>query len=183
MSGAIIGEIRPFAFNFAPSGWAKCDGSILSIASNTSLFAILGTTYGGNGQSTFGLPDLRGRTSLHTGQGPGLAPYVLGEQDGDETVTLLTTEIPSHNHTIDTRNDPNSEAGYKDKPVTGTFVSRFLYHANSSAFAWTKDTTTPVTLHANTLAPAGSGLPHENRQPYLTVNWCVCMRGAFPARN
>jgi microcystin-dependent protein len=183
MTSPYIGELRPFPYNFAPRGWAFCDGQILAISQNTALFSILGTTYGGNGQTTFALPDLRSRSPIHTGQGPGLSPYVLGEQAGEDTVTLLTTEIPSHNHTMTTRNDPTTDANYVAAPVAGYFVSRYLYHVNSSALAWTKATTGPTALHANTVSAAGSGTPHANRQPYLTINWCIATQGIFPPRN
>src|SRR5499426_4244130 len=98
MSEPFLGQIQPFGFNFAPTGWATCDGQILSIAQHTALFSLLGTTYGGNGQTTFRLPDLRGRVPVHQGQGPGLSPYTLGEVTGTENVTLITTQIPAHNH-------------------------------------------------------------------------------------
>jgi microcystin-dependent protein len=183
MSTPYIGELRPFPYNFAPRNWAFCDGQLIAISQNTALFSILGTTYGGNGQTTFALPDLRGRSPLHAGQGPGLTDRVLGEQAGDETVTLLVTEMPAHNHTTNTRNDPTTDANYVATPQPGYFVSRHLYHINSSGLAWTKATTNPTTLHANTLSVAGNSQPHNNRQPYLTINWCICIAGVFPPRN
>jgi microcystin-dependent protein len=183
MTAPFVGDIRPFGFNFAPRGWAMCNGQILAIAQNTALFSILGTTYGGNGQTTFALPDLRGRMPMNIGQGPGLTSRVLGEQGGVETVTLLTTEMPAHTHTLNTRNDPTTDANYVATPVAGYFVSRYLYHVNSSALAWTKNTASPVSLHPNTLAAFGGNQPHQNLQPYLSVNWCIALQGIFPSRN
>jgi microcystin-dependent protein len=183
MTTPFIGELRPFPYNFAPNGYAFCDGQLIAISQNTALFSILGTTYGGNGQTTFALPDLRGRSPMHNFQGPGLSDHALGEQGGLETVTLLTTQIPSHNHAMTTRNDPTTDANYVAAPVAGYYVSRYLYHINSSALAWTKATTGPTTLHANTVSLAGGDQPHPNHQPYLTINWCIAIRGAFPPRN
>src|SRR5262247_1539362 len=118
MSEPFLGQIQPFGFNFAPTGWATCDGQILSIAQNTALFSLLGTTFGGNGQTTFGLPDLRGRVPIGQGQGPGLANYTLGQTGGQETVTLITSQMPQHTHSL----VGVTEAGDTNVP-TGAFLA------------------------------------------------------------
>ena len=185
MAEPFLGEIRLWALTFAPRGWAFCDGQLLSIAQNTALFSILGTTYGGNGQSTFGLPDLRARTAVHSGnsQGPGLSSYLLGEQGGTETVTLLSTQMPAHSHATSTRNEPANPANYTNIPTPGYFVSRYLYHAASTAFGWRNDNTSPTALHPTSVSVAGGSQAHENRQPLLAMNWCVAIDGIFPTRN
>lgn len=184
MSLSYIGEIRQFGCNFAPRNWALCQGQLVAIASNTALFSILGTTYGGNGTTTFALPDLRGRTPIGQGQGPGLTPYTLGEQAGTETVTLITTEMPAHSHTTNTRNLPSNDAAYTNVPTTGYFVSRFLYHTGSAGRAWRPaPLTSATTLAAQTVSLAGGNQPHNNMQPYLGANFCICTAGVFPARN
>jgi microcystin-dependent protein len=166
-----IGEIRIFPFNFAPTGWAKCNGQILPISQNTALFALLGTFYGGNGQSTFGLPDLQGSVPLHQGQGPGLSLYDLGQQGGTDFVTLLESEIPVHTHTLRANNTNG------DTPIpAGNTLARFgttnIYQQN------TNSNLTPMAFQA--LQPAGGGLPHNNLQPYLTLNFCIALQGVFP---
>lgn len=183
MTAPFIGEIRPFGFNFAPRNYMFAAGQLLSIAQHTALFSILGTTYGGNGTTNFALPNLCGRVPLSQGSGPGLAPYVLGEQGGSETVTLLSTEVPSHTHAMGSINDPNSDANFSDVPVAGYSVSRYLWHTGSSAFAWTKATTGPTTLHPNTVSLVGGNQPHNNLQPFLVINWCIAINGIFPTRN
>lgn len=183
MANPYIAEIRPFGFTFAPRNWAQCNGQILAIASNTALFSLLGTTYGGNGTTTFALPDLRGRMPVSQGTGPGLSPYVLGEVTGVENVTLISTEMPAHTHTVNTRNLPSNDAAYTNVPTTGYFVSRYLYHTGSAARAWKPASAPATTLHPSTLALTGGGQPHSNMQPYLTINFCICTAGVFPARN
>ena len=175
MADPFVAEIRMFPFNFAPKGWAFCDGQILPISQNTALFSLLGTTYGGDGKSTFALPDLQGSAAMHPGQGPGLSLHDLGEQSGSDTVTLLVSEIPLHTHNIMTAsNPPPSNAGVPDPTTSigrssGTTV--FLAApANMGAMA------------PQTLAPAGGSLPHNNMMPYLTVNFCIALQGVFPAR-
>lgn len=183
MSDPYLGEIRLFGCNFAPRGWALCNGQLLSIAQNTALFAILGTTYGGNGQTTFALPDLRSRVPIGQGQGPGLGSYVLGEQAGVEAVTLITSEMPVHTHSVNTRNLPSNDAAYTNVPTTGYFVSRYLYHTGSSATAWKPASAPATALHPSTLSTAGGSQPHTNLQPYLTVTHCIALEGIFPSRN
>ena len=184
MSDPFIGEIRTFGFNFAPRGWALCAGQILPISQNTALFSILGTTYGGNGQTTFALPDLRGRSAVHAGQGPGLSSYVLGEVTGSETVSVLTTQLPVHTHAVVMAAGavpPN----LLTTPVAGAWAQQ-LWDINSQqtqpAFH-APPAGTPATMAPQALGLTGGGQPHANQQPYLTINYCICMQGIFPARN
>lgn len=170
MSSPFLGEIQMFGFNFAPRGWAFCDGQLLSIAQNTALFALLGTTYGGNGQTTFGLPDLRGRVPLHRGQGPGLTNRTLGELSGSENVTLLTTQMPAHNHLL---------ACNSDDPNAGSPAGKFPASSTSPIYASTSNSNMAPTA----VSLAGGNQPHPNMQPYLTVNFCIALEGIFPSRN
>ena len=170
MSDPFIGEIRMFGGNFAPRNWALCDGQLLSIASNTALFSLLGTTYGGNGQTTFGLPDLRGRVPVHQGQGPGLSDRTLGESAGTETVTLLPTQMPAHHH-------PGASAG------TATLGNPGGSLPGSGAAAIYVDTPPGLTMSTATQPPRGGGQPHPNLMPYLCINFIICMAGIFPSRN
>lgn len=165
-----VAEIRIFPFNFAPTGWAWCDGQLLPLSQNTALFSLLGTTYGGNGKSNFALPDLQGRAPMHPGQGPGLSLHDLGETGGSETVSLLESEIPSHNHLI--RIDNANPAESNDP--TGKIVSR----PSRPVFS----TTAEVQMADQMLAPAGGDQPHNNLQPYLTLYFCIAMQGVFPPR-
>lgn len=174
-----IAEIRLFAGNFAPRGWAFCQGQILSIAQNTALFALLGTTYGGNGQTTFALPDLRGRVPVGTGQGPGLSNVTLGEVGGAPTHTLIITEMPAHNHTAQTT---------VNAAATGTTTSPSgNYPAGSTARDNIYNNTSNATMNpgmAQTMVGiAGGSQPHNNMQPYLGLNYIICMEGIFPSRN
>jgi microcystin-dependent protein len=169
MSESYIGQIQAFGFNFAPRNWAFCNGQIMSIAQNTALFSLLGTTYGGNGQTTFALPDLRGRASMHYGQGPGLSNYTIGEQAGSETVTLLITEMPGHNHTLSAA----SGGKLNNVPAANNFGGANIY-TNASLDS---------VLDPATIGPAGGSQPHQNMQPYLVLNWCICINGIFPSRN
>jgi microcystin-dependent protein len=173
MATPFIGQIVMFAGTFAPRGWAFCNGQILSIAQNTALFSILGTTYGGNGQTTFALPDLRGRVPVHPGQGPGLSNYVLGQSGGAETVTLNTTQIPAHAHSLgafvgigQTSNPTNNYV------AAGLAGAQPIESFNSAS-------------NAN-LAPSGSAggsQPHANIQPYKCINFIIALEGIYPSRN
>lgn len=169
MSDPFIAEIKLFAGNFAPRGWAFCNGQILSIAQNTALFSLLGTTYGGNGQTTFALPDLRSRVPVHPGQGPGLSNVTLGQAAGSETVTLLQTQMPQHGHMVAAT---NGSAG-ASRPANN-FLSAGGSYANASD---------GTTMNPNMVQGAGGGQPHENRQPYLGLNFIIALEGIFPARN
>ncbi|HEY7281681.1 MAG TPA: tail fiber protein [Actinomycetota bacterium] len=170
MSEPFLGEIRIFPYNFAPRGWAFCNGQILSISQNTALFALLGTTYGGNGQTTFALPDLRGRVAIHQGQGPGLSPYDLGEQSGVETVTLIGTQMPQHNHLVNAANNDATDSA----PV-----------GNVPAVIPSGGYTTTATgqMSPSMVGQAGGSQPHTNVQPFLTLSFCIALQGIFPSRN
>lgn len=168
-----LGEIMLVPYNFAPRGYAACHGQLLSIAQNTALFSLLGTTYGGNGQTTFALPDLRGRVPICEGQGPGLSNYSLGEVGGMETVTLITTQIPYHTHSLTAVTD----AGDTNVP-TGAFL------ANSGTLDKEyKSFGTLTTMSAQAIAPVGGSQPHPNMQPFLALIFCIAMEGIFPSRN
>ena len=168
-----VAEIRIFPFNFAPRGWAFCNGQILPISQNTALFSLLGTTYGGNGQSNFALPDLQGRAPMHPGQGPGLSLHDLGETGGSDTVTLLQSEIPVHNHGLMAQSIP---LGGASNPASNSFnrpASGNLYSASN---------TNLVQLADQALTPTGGSLPHNNLMPYLTMNFNIALQGVFPPR-
>ncbi|GGK85742.1 phage tail protein [Deinococcus radiotolerans] len=174
MSDPFVAEIRIFPFNFPPRGWALCNGQLLPISQNTALFSLLGTTYGGDGKSTFALPDLQGCAPMHPGQGPGLSQHDLGETDGAETVTLLESEIPAHTHTlmaqINPANSKDPNGNVLARPVGGT-----TYAAPNAG--------PPINLSPSALAPAGGSQPHNNMQPYLTANFCIALQGVFPPRS
>jgi microcystin-dependent protein len=169
MSDPFVAEIRMMGFNFAPTGWAKCNGQLLPISQNTALFSLLGTTYGGDGKSTFALPDLQGATPLQQGQGPGLSLYDLGQESGSSTVTLLVTEMPSHTHPLIAVNDEGLQAN----PQGSTTARANIYYNQAGSY---------VDMSQNMVAPSGSSQPHNNMQPYLTVNFCIAMQGIYPPR-
>lgn len=175
MSEPFLSEIRMFGGNFAPKGWATCDGQILSIASNTALFSLLGTNYGGNGQTTFGLPDLRGRSPMHQGSGAGLSPRSIGEQGGETSVTLNSGEMASHSHPISGAVIANSTA-----TAIPSNTSLFTNSAPNALYA-----ITPVTLFLapQSISLQGGSLPHNNLQPYLVVTFIIALGGVFPSRN
>jgi len=175
MSSPFVAEIRIFPFNFAPTGWAFCDGQILPISQNTALFSLLGTMYGGNGQSTFALPDLQGSMALGQGQGPGLSQRFIGEQSGSETVTLLQTEMPAHTHQIKAKiSGGQADPGAKLFGAAGTQLPVPNYYADALGTVQTMD---PVALSLN-----GGSFPHNNMMPYLTLNFCIALQGVFPPR-
>jgi len=178
-----IGEIRMFAGNFAPRNWAFCQGQIMSIAQNTALFSILGTTYGGNGQTTFALPDLRSRVPVGTGQGPGLSPYQLGQVAGNENTTLTVGNLPAHNHSFSTTATMpcHAGAGNADTP-TGNIPAGSASAENYTAASAANGNMAPLTVSGNT-GPAGSNQPFNNVQPYLGMNYIICLFGIFPSRN
>ena len=173
MADPFVAEIRIFPFNFAPQGWAWCDGQLLPLSQNTALFSLLGTTYGGNGKSNFALPDLQGRAPMHPGQGPGLSLHDLGETGGSETVSLLESEIPAHIHTVNASGAPadaQTPAGFSPARVVGTLP----YRAPAGA--------TLVPMSDSAIAPAGGDQPHNNMMPYLTFYFCIALQGVFPPR-
>lgn len=170
MTEQYLGELRCFGFNFAPRGWAQCQGQQLSIAQNTALFSLLGTMYGGNGQTTFGLPDLRGRTALGAGQGPGLSGYDQGQQGGVESVTLTAQQVAPHVHGVSAATDATSKSPAGGLPG---------YTADSASYS----ATASVVMNPGMVLPNTGGQPHENRPPYLAMNWCIALEGIFPSRN
>jgi microcystin-dependent protein len=180
-----IGVIVMFGGNFAMSGYAFCDGQLLAISTNTALFSILGTTYGGNGQTNFALPDLRGRVALHSGgsQGPGLSPYTLGQQGGTEAVTLTTGQMPGHNHTLVVDNSPSTTAA----PSNGAFIGQGPSTGSgpnaTQLKIYTADTSHQITLNPQSIGISGGNQPHPNIQPYLAVNFVIALQGIFPSRN
>jgi len=174
MSDPFLGEIRLVGFNFPPRGWAACNGQVMSIAQNTALFSLLGTTYGGNGQSTFALPDLRGRVPIHQGQGPGLAPYDIGQTGGEEAHTLTQSEMPLHNHAA------RAHAGAGNSNVAnGNIWSKDAGVSSATYSSAAQD----GLMSASAIAPAGGSQPHNNLQPYLTLNFVIALNGIFPSRN
>lgn len=183
MSDPYIGEIRPFGFNFAPRNWAFCRGQLLAIQSNTALFSIIGTYYGGNGQTNFALPNLQSRVALGMGQGPGLSQYVIGEETGVENVTLLTTEMPSHNHTPYSRTKGGTADGHR-VPQAGDYLTRLNITTTAPGQTWrAAPLTNATTLHPTAIGFVGGNQAHSNLQPTLAVNYCICTQGVFPSRN
>ena len=177
-----LGEVQIFAGNFAPRDWAFCDGQLLPIAQNTALFSLLGTTYGGDGRTTFGLPDLRGRAAMHPGRGPGLASRRLGEKVGTETVTLTTAQIPSHSHTgttSTTKIDLSTNVGTSDTS-DGQHIGNHLGAFNEDA---TPDAKLGGVTSGTTINNTGGGQPHNNMQPSTTVNYIIALQGLYPSRS
>jgi len=174
MADPFVAEIRILPFNFAPTGWAWCNGQLLPLSQNTALFSLLGTTYGGNGQSTFALPDLQGRAPMHPGQGPGLSLHDLGETGGSETVTLLESEIPSHPHTL----RANTDIADLQVPSPARSIAR-----SQNANAYKAPAGQPVVqLSPQALSPAGGDQPHNNLMPYQTCYFNIALQGVFPPR-
>jgi microcystin-dependent protein len=168
-----VAEIRIFPFNFAPKGWAFCDGQILPLSQNTALFSLLGTTYGGDGKSNFALPNMQGNAPMHPGQGPGLSLHDLGETGGSDTVSLLESEIPSHNHNLMAATPPALLLA----PAPNEGLSR-----SSGGPAYLASNANLVTMSSNAIAPAGGDQPHNNLMPYLTLNFCIALQGVYPPR-
>jgi microcystin-dependent protein len=182
MAEPYLSMIEAFGFNFAPQGWALCAGQTLSIAQNTALFSLLGTTYGGNGTTTFNLPDLRGRIALAFGQGPGLSSYNLGAAGGQEAHQLLTGEVPTHTHTLNATN--NGQANGTNVPSGSVRMgSGYGIETNNPVENIYSSASPTAAMASGTVGTAGNGLPHENRMPFLTINYCVALQGIFPSRN
>ncbi|MGA8213806.1 MAG: tail fiber protein [Candidatus Sulfotelmatobacter sp.] len=175
MSQPFLAEIRIFAGTFAPRGWALCNGQLLPISQNTAVFSLIGTFYGGNGTSTFALPDLQSRLPIHHGQGAGLSPYVVGQNGGTENVTLLTSQMPQHNHTLNALSGPGTQV-----PATGNYWADDGATRGGKVYASSTDGTT---MNAGALGQTGGGLPHTNIQPYLALTFIIALQGIFPSRN
>jgi len=174
MSDPFVAEIRMFGFNFAPRGWAFCNGQLLPLAQNTALFSLLGTIYGGNGQSNFGLPNLQGMVPMFWGQGPGLSLRDIGETGGSDTVTLTTQEMPSHQHSMMAAASPANI----NSPSSSAGLAR-----SSGGFAYQSDATNNlVQMSPSTLGLNGGGGPHNNDQSYQVVNFCIALQGVYPPR-
>ena len=172
MAEPYLAEIRIFPFNFAPRGWAMCNGQLVAISQNTALFSLIGTFYGGNGTSNFALPNFQGNVPIHQGTGPGLSTYSIGQAGGSATVTLLNNQVPSHTHSFS--GDPNSK-----KEVTGV-ANAAPAGASSPAYSAAAPNTT---MAPTMLASVGNSQPHDNMQPYLVLNFCIALQGVYPARN
>lgn len=179
MSDPYVGEIRIFAGNFAPYQWAFCSGQMMSIAQNTALFSILGTYYGGNGQTTFALPNLVGRAPMHPGYGSGLSQRTLGQQLGEAAVTLLTSELPGHTHSLNQATlTPQNQAQNVATPAANT-----VFGLSAPGQAYTDKTSPLVAMSPLAIAPTGGSQSHENRQPLLGINFIIALYGIYPSRN
>ncbi|WP_420111076.1 phage tail protein [Pseudactinotalea sp.] len=164
-----LGTIQLFGFNFAPRGWALCQGQLLAVSQNSALFSLLGTTYGGDGQTTFALPDLRGRVPMGQGQGAGLSGRVVGDVGGTEAVTLTPGQLPAHTHGVSAASAATSKSPSVARPAVA---------AGGAAYG----TAATVSMAAGMVQPAGQSQPHDNMQPYLVGNWCIAVEGIFPTR-
>lgn len=173
MANPFVAEIRIFGFNFAPTGWALCNGQLMALSQNTALFSLLGTNYGGDGKTTFGLPNLQGMVPLGQGQGPGLSPYFVGQSGGEAAVTLLTNQLPSHSHAA------QGASGIGVENPSGAAWGSALKGAGSLYGA----PGTLAQMAGASLANAGGSQPHNNLPPYLVLNYCIALQGVFPARS
>ena len=169
MPDPFLGELALVPYNFAPKGWALCHGQLLPINQNQALFALLGTTYGGNGQTTFALPDLRGRVPISSGQGPGLESYALGQMGGAERVAITASQMPAHNHALNVHSGKSLQTS-----PTGNLLANGSVYTSEPANGVAGD---------SAVANAGSGQAHENRQPFLTLNWIIALQGVFPSQS
>ncbi|MFL6161777.1 MAG: phage tail protein [Jatrophihabitantaceae bacterium] len=176
MTDPFLAEIRTFAGNFAPTGWALCNGQLMSISQNTALFSLLGTTYGGDGRVTFGLPNLQGSAPIQQGQGPGLTPRYLGEIGGSPTVTLITSEMPQHTHTAWAVDD----SGDNTSPTNNTWAQALKGRVGDPLYS--AGVQPNLTMNQQTVLPTGGGQPHNNLQPYLCVTFIIALQGIFPQR-
>lgn len=173
MSNPFIGEVKLVPYNFAPRGWAECAGQLLPIAQNEALFALIGTTYGGDGQSTFALPDLRGRAAISMGQGPGLSIYAQGEQGGAENVTLSAGQMPSHSHQTRASSSIGNQASPNGQHVAhSSFGLGYVYDGNADG-----------AMPASSVSATGGNQPHNNHQPYLVLTYVIALEGVFPPRS
>jgi microcystin-dependent protein len=169
-----LGQLICVGFNFAPPGWAQCDGTLLPISQNTALFSLLGTTFGGDGISTFALPDLRGRAPIHMGQGPGLSLYIIGQNGGVETTTLSVNQMPTHNHTINATSNPGSSS-HPNAQFLASSGGGAIYDSGAGGNGVDSQ------LNSGAVNPVGGGQPFDNHMPYLTMNWLIATQGIFPS--
>jgi len=175
MSDQFVAEVRAFPFNFAPKGWAFCNGQLIPISQNTALFSLLGTFYGGDGRATFGLPNLQGNLANCQGQLAGGGLYDVGQQSGVPSVTLLTTEMPMHNHTL--------QGVFTPQAGSSTPINAALGHKPAVTTIYSAVTSPLGQFSPNAIAPNGGSLPHNNMMPYLTLNFCIALQGIYPARS
>ncbi len=179
MSDQFLAEIRIFPFNFPPTGWAFCNGQVMPISQNTALFSLLGTTYGGDGKSTFALPDMQGNAPMQPGQGQGLSLRDLGERSGVESVTLIQSEMPTHAHSV----QGAITVANTDQPAGATLSrGQFSFQGNSGAVPYYFTGAPDTDMSVQAVGVGGAGLPHNNMQPYLTLNFCIALQGIFPQR-
>lgn len=192
MSNVYLGQIVPFGFNFAPRGFASCNGALLAISQNSALFSLLGTQYGGNGTTTFALPDLRGRAAIGQGQGPGLSNYVIGQSGGSETTTLTTANLPPHSHTFSGASSALNATSVKatsQAPMAGALLGKSIDASGTVVpLIYAPAGSTPTVALgglnvAGTIGNTGSGAPVSVLNPYLAINYCIATSGIFPSRN
>lgn len=176
-----LATITNFAGNFAPQNWALCNGALMSISEYTALFSLIGTTYGGNGTTTFALPDFRGRCSIHSGQGPGLPSFFLGEMSGSESTTLLSTNLPAHNHVV--TQITGSPGGWSDSGSVGSPSGAVPADVSQRYWSGANDSTMAPTVTNTVTGPAGGTTPVSNMTPYLAMNYIICVEGIYPSRN
>ena len=177
MTQPFLAQIQPLSFNFAPRNWAQCNGQVLSIAQNSALFALIGTYYGGNGTSTFALPNMQSRVGVHQGTSSTGEAFVMGEQAGQETVTLNISELPIHSHSF---MGSSANAGAAN-PAAGSALAK-AFAASGTPNNFYGPMTSPQPLNPAVIQSTGGNLPHNNLQPYLTINWCIALSGIFPSR-
>jgi microcystin-dependent protein len=179
MGSPFVGEIRMVGFNFAPVGWAFCNGQLISISQNTTLFVLIGTTYGGDGQTTFQLPDLQGRIPINQGQAPGLSPYVIGQRAGSESVALVAAQLPQHGHSLQANSDVASSAN-----PTGDYLARAsIPSVASGGVPVYAPVSAAAAMNAGAIAPSGASQPHDNMMPFQCVNFIISLFGIFPTQN
>lgn len=182
MSQPFLAQIALFPYNYAPRGWALCRGQLMSISQNTALFSLLGTYYGGDGKSTFGLPDLQSRVPVGTGQGPGLSPYTIGEETGVERVTLISSENASHNHSLNATTDGATTVTAANNQLANA-ISGSRTSANLGLIYSSTSNNPNTSLSANAISLTGGNQPHNNIQPYQCLSYCIALQGIYPSRN
>lgn len=182
MTQPYIAQVQIFGFNFAPRDWAFCNGALLAIAQNQALFSLVGTSYGGNGQTTYALPNLQDRTVMNIGQAPGLSSYALGQPSGEPEVTLLTSQIPSHRHTVSTKGAANP-ADFNLAPQQNYWIGTREGGREKADALFTPDPTPGSSFASQVISVTGGSFEHQNEQPYLGMNFCIALYGIFPSRN